>query len=196
MESMESLHDVIMRAKSGCEISRWEVYRRYMPFIEKKLNEVWLTVENIEALLEECDRQIGIAIKEYSPKKAKKRGVSKIIERNLRRAVGSYKKMWENKRRGYEIVAEEEIDIDLAVDGYSTEEVVIAKEEEIETIKKFASLARGDDKKKRIVLKGWLEGLNDSEIARVLAHRCGSSFEANRKFIHRFRNRCRQAYSA
>lgn len=188
-----SLHEVVIGAKAGSMEAVWELYRRFMPYIEKKINEIWLMVEDIADYLKEVDRQIGIAIKEYSDSSG---NIAWIIRRNINRAAVYHKKRWTDKRRGFEFTTEEDIASVLADGSYSIEEALIAREEKEELIKKYASMARGDERKKRIVLRGWIEGLNDSEIARVMAHRCGSSFESNRKFIQRFKNRCRQAYVA
>ena len=75
-------------------------------------------------------------------------------------------------------------------------EALIASEEEIELNKKISTLASGD-LKKEMILKMWSNGFsNDVELSNLLAQKLGGKAESHRKYIVRFRAKCREEFSA
>lgn len=203
----EKLNSLIEAAKAGCNESRWMLIAYFAPYVEQKVEEIWRDVEDYGAFINECDRQISKGIFEYDRHKC---SPEKFFKDKIDREAGWFRKRWLKKRRGYTITPisslrtrdddgeEREFEVSNALSGVDDdlEKWYLEKESIREIKKKIAPLARGDEKKLETVLNGWLVGMTDSEIARVLAHQTGKPAESNRKFIQRFKNRCRRALMA
>jgi len=193
--SYEQLNILAVRARSGSKEAIEEIYRHFIPIIEKHSEEIWYKLRDETAFRFECYRQIEDAIRTYDEKKG---SFSSLI----------YKRVWMTKswflkkRRieqptslEYLMYEQEEGGFEPEDPAQDVEKLVIEKETKEDIKKKIASLGRGDAKKKMVVTECWSEGLNDTEIAKELGLQFGGTFETNRKFIQRLRNRCRQALS-
>lgn len=204
----EKLNELAVAAKNGDKAAMEELYRYFIPKINEIADEIWYMLKDESAFRYACYKQIEYAVGYYDPSKANFETVMmKTIYRTKykylndeyrsddRENVLMIESMTVNDKEGEPRPFEPPAEI-APGELLDVEKEVIKREEQEELIKKIASVGRGDEQKKRTVIKCWIEGLNDTETAEELGARFGGTFEANRKYIQRFKSRCRHALLA
>lgn len=206
--SPEKLNDLAVAAKKGDKAAMDEIYRYFIPKIDEIADEIWYMLKDESAFRYACYKQIEYAVGYYNPEKA---NFETVMMRTIYRTKYKYlndqyrsddrenvlmiESMTASDRDGEPRPFEPPAEV-APGELLDVEKEVIKQEEQEELIKKIASVGRGDAEKKLTVAKCWLEGLNDTETAEELGARFGGTFEANRKYIQRFKSRCRHALLA
>ncbi|WP_068792805.1 hypothetical protein [Brevibacillus laterosporus] len=181
---------IAIAAQKGCEKSKELVYKDFIPIINDYVNRNWYKVQNEASLTKELIDALDQAIKDFDVEKG---SFSRLARFNLERCFRKF-----IKRRKYNrtdnIPLEREIDdegntiIDTLADVFrETEQEMIIKESINE---KIALLAKGDSRKKAILL-AWSDGFyNDSALSELLAQLFGGKPDSHRRSITRFRSFC------
>ncbi|PPA87937.1 hypothetical protein C4A76_10705 [Brevibacillus laterosporus] len=190
-----NLDDIALNAKKGCQKSKRLIYKEFIPIINCYVRENWFKVENEATLTKRLLDRLECAIEDYRVEKGAFRGFAK---KNLERTFRDYIKSRRFKRTNT-IPIHKKIDddkntiIDVLPDvSANTESDLIEKESVIE---KIALLAKGDPRKKAILL-AWSDGFyNDLALSELLAQLFGGKPNSHRQTIKRFRTFCQAALS-
>ena len=198
----EVINQLAVKAKDGDQEAMNELYRHFIPKINAIAEEVWYNLKDESALRYACYKQIEYTVKYYNPNKAQnKANFETLLMKNIYRVKHKYLNDASRSINREETVSLESITVtdkkgetwayDPPAD-IDIEKEVLQQEVQKEVTKKIAaSWGRGGARKK-VIIGGWIDGLNDSEIAEEMGARFGGSVESHRKYIQRFKNRCRQ----
>lgn len=183
----EQLNKLVMDYQRGNEDALEALCRHFLPIINHESEQIWYKVKNNTKFECRCVMKIGKALLRYDPKKGK---VSSLVMNIIVKERSDF-----TRRRRKKFADALSLDA-LAINGCDTaldikddlavvEENVIAKE-------MIAMLAQGDQIKE-FILVAWMNGINnDSKLAEMLAHSFGSKQESYRKYIQRFRAKCKR----
>jgi hypothetical protein len=185
----EKLNQLATQAQLGSDDARRKIYSYYLPIIEERASRIWYLINNEAAFVAYCQRLLESAIMKYDRSRGSFDSQVKI---RLRDAQRFFIKDRGRKRRALGMV-------DLGVladhkdDGtleYRIKDALASVEDELLVKEKIALLAKGDSRKKAILL-AWSDGFyNDSALSELLAQLFGGKPESHRQAIKRFRSFC------
>lgn len=194
----EAINQLAVKAKNGDQEAMNELYRYFIPKINAIAEEVWYNLKDESAFRYACYKQIEYTVKYYDPDKA---NFETLIMKNIYRVKHKYLNDASRSINREETVSLESITVtdkkgetwayDPPAD-IDIEKEVLHREAREEATKKIAASWGRDGARKKVIIGGWIDGLNDSEIAEEMGARFGGNVESHRKYIQRFKNRCRQ----
>ncbi|QDX93596.1 hypothetical protein EEL30_15600 [Brevibacillus laterosporus] len=191
----KKIERTVIAAREGCHISRDLVYREFIPIINNYAHNNWFKVQNEATLTNRLLAKLDETIKDYNVERGSFHKLVRInLERSFRLFIKSRKYCNGNLTPLHKNVDEDgntlaDLLPDILVDIESN---VIEKESVKE---KIALLAKGDLRKKAILL-AWSDGFyNDSALSELLTQLFGGKPDSHRRAITRFRTFCQAALS-
>lgn len=189
----EQLNILVAKARGGCKDSYYRIEAYFSPFIEEVVNRYWHELDDYGKFEETCRDYIRDSIKRFDESKGSFETMVKVrISKALRKYIQRARE--KRKRYGPIISLENAMSKKDDDDGLTAIDIIDVKanvDQEFIVKEEIAFLAEGDPRKLAI-LEAWMNGeYNDSKTAMLLAQRHGGNPESHRKFITRFRTKCR-----
>lgn len=183
----KKLNMLAVTARSSSD-AMWQIKHQFSPLIRKISEDIRNAISSQESFENECEKQIEYAVRNYR----EGYDIKPIIVRNIHRVAKKHRSRFEKRLVGYEITP-------MTLRDKKTGKLkelpivdVLADVGQSLNVKEIIRLAP-DDSRKFLVLGAWMSGnYNDSEISTLLAKRFGGNPESHRKFITRFRTKCRK----
>jgi DNA-directed RNA polymerase specialized sigma subunit len=186
----KQLNRLATSAKLGCPEAKDELLRHYIPIIERLSKSIWYYIEDTDAFETYCYKRLEDAIKRFDPSRG---SFSWQMQFRLRQAKSHFL-----KNRGRKLKQIQSLDDLGEVSDSKTKrkeyfepiDDLAVVEDELLVKEKIALLAKGDSRKKAILL-AWSDGFyNDSALSELLAQLFGGKPESHRQAIKRFRSFC------
>lgn len=188
------MNEAVVKYQNGDEEARDFIFKAVSPMIEKASLEVERFVDEFVIFDYTALKEIERLANSYdfenhdffsSAKTVVNRLKARYIKRNSRRA-----EMYVSMN------AMEDSTKDRDGLGYQFTDPLARVEDEVMVKEKITLLAQGDLRRK-LILEYWSQGINnDKHISELLAQRIGGNSETHRKFIMRFRDKCKKRLKA
>lgn len=190
MVNNKHLNNLAIRAKDGCVQSKEGLLKHYIPIIEKLSSSIWYLIEDPDAFETYCYKRLDDAITRYDP------GLGPFswqMDFRLNQAKRHFLKNRHRKLKNLHSLEHLTEKTDCKADSKTHFEPVddlAVVDDRLLTQEKIALLAKGDSRKKAILL-AWSDGLyNDSALSELLAQLFGGKSETHRQAIKRFKSFC------
>ncbi|KMK75416.1 hypothetical protein [Alkalihalobacillus pseudalcaliphilus] len=192
-----NLTELVLLAREGSLVALDEIYKQFIPLINHEGNRIFSRVRDSTSFEFECYKKIESWVRDFDENVHN--DFRALIIRCIRRIKSKHLK---NELKVVPISLDSLAGVDdegnqLHYERYLVDDNINLAEDIIDSYdltEKVTVLANGDSRK-MLILKAWINGYNDSEIAKLLAKVCGGNSESHRKFITRFKNKeCRTAF--
>lgn len=165
-----------------------ELYRRFLPQINRTSQSIWYKVRDETVFENRCFQKIEYVVSTYDPNKGSlDRAIIGVIRKSASMLVKDSRVPWWK----FVVPDDEESEGKRSSPFEITDDLAVV-DDELMVNERIASLA-GDDSRRKFVLWAWSEGFfNESELATLLAQRFGGNARSHCRFIQRFRTECQE----
>jgi hypothetical protein len=185
----EQLNTLAIRSQRGCSEAKRELLRWFLPKLYALSESIWYKINNQCHFEAYCIDLFERAIKNYS---ADRGNFSTLVKYMLRKARLKYLCDRERNSKVRYIRYQDDLvaNTDEKEIPYESVDELAIIEDSLLVKEKIALLAKGDSRKKAILL-AWSDGFyNDSALSELLAQLFGGKPESHRQAIKRFRSFC------
>lgn len=184
----QKLNSLVVSYKNGDEDALNELYREIGPLIESASLEVEKFIHDFTEFDCRVLRELKRLVKTFDIEKHDFVSAAKAI---ISRTKAQY--IRRDSRKSKMLVSMQAIESpdDDEKLGFQIQDPLAGVEEKILHKERVTLLAQGDPRRE-VILMQWSKGANDKSISELLAQLFGGQAETHRKFILRFRTKCRE----
>lgn len=198
MEDRE-INNLIVAFRQGDELALESLCKEFLPLLTSMSEQVWYKVKDNAKMECRCLMQLSRTFKYYNPGKGKARNL--VIK-----TIAKERSLFIRGKRGDKYVETTSIESLAKVDNEgnvmpfeNTDVLANVVEETVienDSLKEKIALLAQDEPINLAILNEWIDGNdNDLELSRTLARYFNGNQESYRKYIQRFRIKCRKLLS-